>query len=296
MRSPHVGPLLTTKHRNPLSRNLYFLNMKSSFLTRPVKILYCGKSRCLPNWKWDTRETPLDCFDLWGITEGIGKLAAPDGDYSLSQGVVLLLRPGQRYVGTKLPEDPLTVLHFRFHLLDENGTPFFPKDNELPDTHRHMNGFRFMQDLLERAFRNHRDGNSPQSEWWFRSALMEMVRADRTPRATGPKERLIQKIHEICDQIEHQPGRPYPLTQLAKQAGCSVVHFSRVFKELHQEPPREYIIRKKVEVAKGLLLSSSQPIHQISDALGYSDVYFFSKQFFQKTGLRPSKFRKASSK
>jgi AraC-like DNA-binding protein len=36
---------------------------------------------------------------------------------------------------------------------------------------------------------------------------------------------------------------------------------------------------------------SSFSIGRIADLLGYSDIYHFSKQFKEKTGIPPSRFR-----
>jgi len=51
-------------------------------------------------------------------------------------------------------------------------------------------------------------------------------------------------------------------------------------------------LRLRLERAVTLLRESSQTISQISDALGYRDVGFFSRQFKQKMGFSPAMFRK----
>jgi len=57
------------------------------------------------------------------------------------------------------------------------------------------------------------------------------------------------------------------------------------------ETPKDYMIRARLERAATLLRESSQTIGQIADALGYRDAGFFSRQFKQKLGFSPARFR-----
>jgi AraC family transcriptional regulator, arabinose operon regulatory protein len=42
-----------------------------------------------------------------------------------------------------------------------------------------------------------------------------------------------------------------------------------------------------------LLTDTTQTIKQIAMQLGYSDVYFFTRQFREQTGLPPALYRKS---
>jgi AraC family transcriptional regulator of arabinose operon len=56
-----------------------------------------------------------------------------------------------------------------------------------------------------------------------------------------------------------------------------------------------FAIRQRVQRAQQLLRGSSMQISEIADALGYVDVYFFSRQFKQATGVSPSTYRRDPS-
>jgi transcriptional regulator GlxA family with amidase domain len=51
------------------------------------------------------------------------------------------------------------------------------------------------------------------------------------------------------------------------------------------------MIRRRIQRAATLLSESSLTISQIADAMGYRDVYFFSRQFKQKMGQSPRTYR-----
>lgn len=50
-----------------------------------------------------------------------------------------------------------------------------------------------------------------------------------------------------------------------------------------------------MEKAKQLLLNSDYTIRQITDMVGYTDEFTFSKAFKRYTGLSPKYYRKKSS-
>lgn len=66
---------------------------------------------------------------------------------------------------------------------------------------------------------------------------------------------------------------------------------SRVFKQVTGSLPRDFIIQVRIDRAKQLLRESSLSIGEIADALGYPDVFFFSRQFKNRSGLSPTHFR-----
>lgn len=85
----------------------------------------------------------------------------------------------------------------------------------------------------------------------------------------------------------------YRVQGLAAELNCSRYHFTRVFKGITGVTPQEFVVKSRIEAAKGLLHSSSYTIGRIANLLGYKDIYFFSRQFKKKTGMSPSRYRGA---
>jgi len=82
------------------------------------------------------------------------------------------------------------------------------------------------------------------------------------------------------------------IAALARKAGYSVDHFSRVFQKVVGVRPQDYVISAKTERARQLLSESDLTIGMIAEALGFRDIFFFSRQFRQKTGQTPTEFRR----
>ena len=64
-----------------------------------------------------------------------------------------------------------------------------------------------------------------------------------------------------------------------------------LFMKFEGIPPKEYILKRKLETAADLLESTDMPVMEIAAVVGFSDIYSFSKAFKSKFDLSPTKYR-----
>lgn len=81
--------------------------------------------------------------------------------------------------------------------------------------------------------------------------------------------------------------------QVADELGMAEVTLRRRFRAATGAPPHEYVLQSRVGEARRLLGETELPIKSIAARLGYSDVYFFSRQFKKFAGVPPALFRKS---
>lgn len=85
------------------------------------------------------------------------------------------------------------------------------------------------------------------------------------------------------------------VSELAKMAGLSAGHFTRVFKATFGTSPIDWLRRERISQAKRRLVESESSIKEIAEQVGYPDRFFFSKDFKSHTGLSPRAFRQRES-
>lgn len=79
---------------------------------------------------------------------------------------------------------------------------------------------------------------------------------------------------------------------LAEQFGYSFSYLCITFKKLMSMSPNEYIIWKRIEMAKEMLqVERDKTVKDIAVAVGYGDPYYFSRIFKSNTGLSPTEYR-----
>lgn len=80
-----------------------------------------------------------------------------------------------------------------------------------------------------------------------------------------------------------------------QKVGISSGYGFRVFKETFGISPRQYLSKLKINEAKKLLVKPQYSISDISEALGYTSVANFSRQFKRWAKISPSSFRKSGN-
>ena len=81
--------------------------------------------------------------------------------------------------------------------------------------------------------------------------------------------------------------------ELAEKLGVSESTFRRRFREATGVSPHAFVLQCKVAEARKLLGETDLPVKAIADRLNYSDVFFFSRQFRQLTGVPPAAYRRS---
>lgn len=106
------------------------------------------------------------------------------------------------------------------------------------------------------------------------------------------KSSLTDKIISYTKNgMMQMPAKRNLVTDAISHAGLSNGYGFRIFKETYGVSPREYLTKLKINEAKKLLMKPKQSIQEIGEALGYTSISNFSRQFKRWTGNSPSEFR-----
>lgn len=79
---------------------------------------------------------------------------------------------------------------------------------------------------------------------------------------------------------------------LAIECGLSVAHFSRSFRKSVGMPPHQWLLTRRVEKAKQLLMDEVLPLSHIAVGCGFADQSHLSRVFRKFTGIPPLAWRK----
>lgn len=92
----------------------------------------------------------------------------------------------------------------------------------------------------------------------------------------------------ILGQVEH---RELDVHKLADEVAMSYDNFRRRFKQQVGVSPNQFFLTAKIEKAKELLLFTDEEIKNIALQLGFTDPYYFSRVFKERTSVSPAHFR-----
>ncbi len=83
------------------------------------------------------------------------------------------------------------------------------------------------------------------------------------------------------------------LSDIARSAGLSPVHFHRQFKKFYGITPQAYLHNRRIEHAKFLLLNTDKTITDIAFLCGFNSQTYFNSQFKKSEGVSPLRYRVA---
>jgi AraC family transcriptional regulator len=101
------------------------------------------------------------------------------------------------------------------------------------------------------------------------------------------------QVRRVTSHIEANLDRPIRNEDLAMIARLTPSHFGRSFRNSFGEPPHEYVIRRRVERAQGLMLSTDAPLSAIALDCGLADQAHLSRLFRRIVGETPRTWRRA---
>jgi transcriptional regulator GlxA family with amidase domain len=110
--------------------------------------------------------------------------------------------------------------------------------------------------------------------------------------APRPQDRLVRSV---LDYVVANPGGDLRTAVLAANAGVSVRHLTRLFRDQLGEPPGRLVRRVRLEVAARMLASTVLPLPQIARACGFSSAETLRQAFVASYHLTPSLFRATQS-
>lgn len=104
-------------------------------------------------------------------------------------------------------------------------------------------------------------------------------------------EKQYQAIQPALQYIEkHFLRESISAEKLASLCGISYSYVKKIFVKKFGVTPKKYILQLKINYAGDLLRSGMYTVSQIAELCGFSDIYYFSRQFKEYTGLSPSAY------
>lgn len=246
-----------------------------------------AKIVCEPGWKWARREKPMANFDLFYVWSGEGEVEVNGDYYKVGKGSCFLFRPGDYTSATHVPQRPLVLTYIHF-AVNEQVEVVPERYRELGDTV----DFEYMLSRYVRLFLVKTYAAEEEARLVLKSLLIQLLRVDNeAPVEKKASNQLTEAIHEVANYIRQNPGIAHRVEDLAMRAQLSPRYFSMKFKGLIGISVQTYMIRTRIERAQHLLMHAGMNVTEVADALGYRDIFFFSRQFKQYTGRSPSEIR-----
>jgi AraC-like DNA-binding protein len=119
---------------------------------------------------------------------------------------------------------------------------------------------------------------------------LEEQSAGQTGWLAGLRDEVVGRVLGL---LHADPGHPWTLDELARQAASSRTNVAKRFTELVGQPPMQYLTQWRMQVAANLLAQGGAKIAAVGAEVGYDSEAAFSRAFKRATGIAPGAWREA---
>lgn len=246
------------------------------------------------------RKTRYYEFELFIETEG--KVFVDNSVISVAAGDIIFKKPGQITYGIA-PHRSLLVF------FDVTGN--HNKDQEYYDLHRtpilekippisHPEPTEAYKQLFYNILNEHVNA-SYASPLLIKSYLLQLLYniyfwatelSNKTVLSSSP---YYARIKKVINYIHHNYASKIDLRALSSLVELSPNYFHKIFTQIMNTTPCEYILHIRLDKAKEFLIKTNMTIQQVADSSGFENSSYFSEVFKKANNLSPRDFRKKYS-
>ncbi len=99
------------------------------------------------------------------------------------------------------------------------------------------------------------------------------------------------RLRRVTQYIQENLQRELRLAELSALVHMSPYHFARLFKRSTGVSPHRFLVRRRIDAARGLLAARTAPIAEIAQLVGFRTPSHFTTTFRRVIGMRPSAYR-----
>ena len=110
-------------------------------------------------------------------------------------------------------------------------------------------------------------------------------------RIPAGQRRPLDQISRLLGYLEQHYAKPLSVEDLSKIARMSPSGLFRLFRHHVGRSPVDYLIRLRIGRAAEMLRRETARISEVSEAAGFADSNYFSRQFHRVMGMSPRTYR-----
>lgn len=237
-------------------------------------------------WQWKTAGE--DHFNFWLALAGDGYLSCDGQAFRIQPGSFFIFSPHQNISAAHYSGPRIT--RFSAHFFPQKHGAWLQELSGLPILGGAVESLASVQrqiDVIMRIALRREDDTV------LARKLYELILQVTGVADVPMSEALSPAVSQALRVFREHPASVDSIEQFARTVGISRPHFDREFSSQVGQPPRQFLINCKIIEARRYLESSSLRVGEIAEALGYKDVYFFSRQFKQLVGQSPANYRRS---
>ncbi|MBO5056773.1 MAG: helix-turn-helix transcriptional regulator [Lachnospiraceae bacterium] len=258
------------------------INSDSKFL----RILSGGIIQASSPYSFDIRS--LDCYMLLYTKSGCGKLLIQNQVYTLMQSSLLFLDCHERF------RLDIAIAPWEYQILFITGNQLKNYYDLLPGSTAIMPLLPYSETALCLEKLSVFDISDQTASVLSASSLLNTIITGCVVYQladNSPSQLISSYLNEMKELFDTNFQENYSLDDLEERFHISKYRLCREFGAAFHMPPLQYLNRKRIEVAKHLLLTTSLKVHEVGSRVGIDNTNHFISLFKKFTGQTPLEYK-----
>ena len=286
------------KRKDTARRNIYYHCLEYDYeQLGELYLIACGMEDCDPGVV--TGPDVRDAYHLHVVRSGKGKLRTGGKEMEVHEGQMFLLKDSEEAWYQADQKQPWSYCWVTFNgsrarrIIEEIGfgDGIYQMDSGI-EPERFFDLIRRMHQKPEMSLINELFRSGVLMEF-LSMALEAGGHADEAQARLG--RRPVEEYIDRAAQFMHYNYSTIEVRDVVSFVGFSRGYLSTAFKKVKGISLQEYLLRLRMQKAKELITSTSLPIQEIAERVGYDDQLNFSRIFRKYEGMSPSEYRRKAN-
>jgi AraC-like DNA-binding protein/mannose-6-phosphate isomerase-like protein (cupin superfamily) len=277
--------------------NISFTEFKHSifYLKKPPILIGCGQIQNEPRLYF-----PLHKHDNYSevifITEGEGEFIVNNQRFHVKKGDIAIFNKGVNHEEFSNPSNPLQTYYCMIGNISIDG---FKEGDLIPRTippiltnNEYSYKVEYYLSEIFNECKHEAIGYQTVCHNLLTSLIILILRILNHLHELHTLNKTYSIGQIIIDYINENYMKEVTLKEISKTFHLSQHYISHLFKNETGDSPINYLITRRIDEAKKLLLSSNKTIAEIAKLVGYENSNYFNEIFRKMTLTSPSVYRK----
>lgn len=241
-----------------------------------------------------------DYSEIIYIYNGKGRYIINEKTYEVEKGDVVIFNNGVFHEEFSDPAESIETFYClvgdlqiegidKGHIIPEDIIPVIHTEGLTEQIEFYISGI-----LKECTLKNL--GYSYMYQHYLLSLIIHILRLVNARTAVSSDDKSSSFGNRVKEYIDKNYNQEISLNDLAHTLHISQYYLSHIFKNELGYSPINYLIKRRIDEAKKLLLTTSKTVQEISKIVGYENPSYFNLIFKKVTGITPGKYKEDMTK
>lgn len=282
-----------------MSNIVYKLN-NEKINNLPIKLLYTSKAIYDDDWHKIMHMHPFT--EIFYIIGGQGVFKFEDKEVDVSVDDLVIVNPNVSHTELSTPENPLEYIVFAFDgmsiVLDDRSND--NKENLSSYSIHNYKDYKdevlFFMDLIIKEVKEKQENYESICQSLLEILVLNIIRNTNSKLTISTSKDINKECDYVQKYIDLHYASDITLDHLASIVFMNKYYLIHEFKKYIGTSPIEYLINKRIYMAKILLETTDYSMEQISKSVGFNSQSYFNQIFKKRVGKTPTLFRRELEK